>query len=78
MNRNDVFVDQEHLYALTKDDAGGLYLEVACGGFAMYNLVIPLSQEEVADYQIDGKMSLDKLANRVTGNPSKFQVRAIE
>ena len=62
IKREDVLVDQGKMYALTKDRAGQLFLEVVVGGFAMENVVIPLSNEEQTAYETQGKPMLDDLA----------------
>ena len=66
------------MYALTSDEDGQLYLEVMTGGFAMENLVLPLSPSEEALYQANGKPALDHLAKKILKNRREFSERLIQ
>ena len=66
------------MYALTCDSSGQLYLEVIQGGFAMENVVMPLSSEETRDYEERGKGVLDDLAFRILKQKSRFESRFVE
>jgi hypothetical protein len=63
--REQILIDRERWYLLSKDREGNLYLEVVVGGFAMEEVVLPLSLEETAAYEKSGKNYLDILALRV-------------
>jgi hypothetical protein len=76
-NRKELLVDREHLYALTTDQDGRLFLEVTTGSIGWENLVVPLNQEEVQCYSKQGKPYLDSLALRVSKTPSAFSDRTI-
>ncbi len=52
--RTTRFVSQEHLFALTEGVGGDLFLEVLCGGFAMHELEVKLSDEEVEAFRVIG------------------------
>ncbi len=71
-------IDRDLMYALTEDRCGQLFLEVLCGGFAMENVVLPLSQEERAAYESAGKTVLDDLARRVAKDRRRFASRILE
>lgn len=77
MKRNEIFVDQGRMYALTVDKEGQYYLEVVCGGFAMENMILPLNAEEMEKYNSRGKLFLDDLAWDVCKNKNKFTGRFI-
>ena len=74
--REEILVDREKLYALTRNHGGQLFLEVVVGGFAMENLVIPLTAEECQGYEKAGKEALDELAYRICKETETFRLRA--
>jgi len=77
MKRQEVFVDQDRMYALTRDSLGKLYLEVVCGGFAMENIVIPLNADEEKEYKDQGKSYLDNLSLKVCKDLAFYRDRSI-
>jgi hypothetical protein len=77
MKRKELLVDQKNMYALTIDENENYYIEVVCGGFAMENLIIQLSDEEMKEYESKGKSFLDDLAWRICKNKSKYEDRFI-
>jgi hypothetical protein len=77
MKRKEIIVDRDKMYALTEDASGQLFLEVVVGGFAMENMVIPLSAEERSAYQTNGKSKLDDLAYEICKEPENFRGRAV-
>lgn len=77
MKRQEILVDQERMYALTRDEGGQLYLEIVSGGFAMGNIVIPLSAAEVALYESQGKSYLDGLSLEVCKRPASYTSRRL-
>jgi hypothetical protein len=77
MCREELLVDQDRMYALTRDSDGNLYLEVVCGGFAMENVVIPLTQDETREFERQGKSFLDALSLRICKDPSSYVARRI-
>ena len=77
MNRKEIFVDKDQMYALTVDKKGKYYIEVVCGGMAMENLVIPLNDEEIENYQLRGKSFLDDLSWDICKNRKKYEIRII-
>ncbi len=76
--RRELLVNRDLMYALTEDRPGQLFLEVLCGGFAMENVILPLSQEERDAYAKVGKEVLDDLARRVAKERRRFSDRIIE
>ncbi len=78
MRRNEIFVDREQMYALTKDEEGKYYIEVVCGGIAMENVIVMLTNEEILSYQKEGKTFLDDLSWEICKNRKKFEDRIIE
>ncbi len=75
MKRKEVLVDRDRMYALTEDASGKLFIEVVVGGFAMENLVIPLTADEQLCYRSNGKPVLDDLAYNICKEPEKFRTR---
>lgn len=62
---SEVLVDRGRMYALFSDGPGGLFLEVVCGGIAMYAVTVILSSEEAEAFEREGKPFLDSLAYRI-------------
>ena len=77
MDRTPIVVDDQRMYALTKNDANQFFLEVVVGGMAMETLVIPLNEVEVASYAEQGKRFLDSLAVDVCRSTQEFRNRAV-
>lgn len=70
--RQELLVDRDRMYALTRDGAGDLYLEVVSGGIAMENVVVKLNDYEAGQYVKDGKPFLDRLALDIARNREKY------
>lgn len=68
------FIDKEKMYSLEHDDAGFI-LSVLCGGFAMYEVKIRLTEQEIREYKNTGKEFLDSLAKDVSHSPNQFKER---
>jgi hypothetical protein len=77
MDRKELIVDQQHMYALTVDKDGQCYLEVVCGGIAMENMVLPLNREEMESYNLKGKSFLDELSWEICKYKKKFENRFV-
>jgi len=75
--RVEIYVDQEKMYALTTDSKGRHFLEVACGGIAVENVVLPLTAEEFQRYNKEGKDFLGHLAGEVRADRTKYSGRII-
>ncbi len=75
MRRQEVIVDDERMYALTRDAQGQLFIEVVCGGFAMENVVVPLNAAEEMEFKRRGKTYLDDLSLKVCKSPDAFKNR---
>jgi len=78
MKTTEVLRSERYLYTLERDDAGGLYLMVVCGGVAWYVVTIALDAEERHRYESEGQPFLDELAQEVYAHPSRFQHRRVE
>jgi len=76
-DRTELLVSQERMYALTVDEDGVKYLEVVCGGFAMENVAVRLTDEEVSAYERKGRLFLDTLASKVAKQRSFFADRIV-
>jgi hypothetical protein len=77
MKREDVIVDRNRMYAITRDSEGRLFMEVVIGGFAMENFVLSLSDSELRDYQQSGKSAMDELAHQICKDTEAFRSRAV-
>ena len=77
VQRKELLVDTGRMYALTSDDASK-YLEVMCGGLAMEMCVVRLTQDEVLNYEQEGKEYLDTLAGEIARNRSRFADRTVK
>jgi len=76
--RKDIIVDHERMYSVTSDGEGQLFLEIVYGGFAMDILIMPLSREEVLEFEARGKPALDDLRLRVLKDRARFEARFVE
>jgi hypothetical protein len=54
------------------EDKGNYYIEVECGGVAMYSVRIPLNKEEVEMFNQKPE-NLNGLAYDIARNPEKFE-----
>ena len=77
MARTEILIDHHLMYALTSDETGQLFLEVAHGGIAMENLVLPLSREEGSLYKTRGKPVLDELAKSLLRDRKRYADRLL-
>ena len=71
----DLIVDQERMYRLFEADDGALHLGVLCGGIAMYEVTIALSEDEVEQYKSEGRTFLDALSLEVARHPGRYEER---
>lgn len=71
-------ISQEHQFALTEDGGGGLFLEVLCGGFAMYEIEMKLSDEEIERFRAAGVDFLASLAGEIRRKSSELVARLKE
>lgn len=78
MMRAVKFLSQEGQFALTEDQSGAIFLEVLCGGFAMYELEMQLSADEVAAYQMEGPSILSELAEKIRRRSDNLNGRVRE
>jgi len=62
------------MYSL-EHDGSGFILSVLCGGFAMYEVKIRLTEQETDSYRAQGKEFLDGLARSVSNSPNQFKER---
>lgn len=63
--KEQLLIDPERMYSLTRDTEGRHYLEVLKGGIAMEVMVVPLDADELARFAAEGKDFLDTLALRI-------------
>ena len=70
-----LFIDRERMYELLQTDDGKKIIDVVCGGAAMYSVMLELTEDELANYQSQGKAFLDRLAAKVARNPNQFSDR---
>ena len=75
MKCRPLVINQESLFTLETDDLGALYLEVMCGGIAMFPVRVKLDSEETRRYHEDGVTFLKKLAYSIAHNWEAFKPR---
>ncbi|WP_125780768.1 hypothetical protein [Pseudoalteromonas rubra] len=68
-------VDEESWSWLLFQDQNDMYLTVLCGGVAMFNVDIQLSQAEVSSYRSFGRSFIEELAKSIAFNPSVYSSR---
>ncbi len=54
-----------------------MFLSVVCGSAALYEIEFALSPEEIEGYAREGKVYLERLADRVMATPGTFGARNI-
>lgn len=60
------------------DEAAGTYfIDVVCGGSAMYTLRVKLTPEEIARFLADAN-ALDTLASQIASHPGEFEDRTVK
>jgi len=64
MIKEIMFEDKERAYELFKTDTGGFYLNVLCGGVALFEKTVKLTAEDLRMYCEWGKRYLDDLAQK--------------
>ena len=73
MDLETVYSNSEMMFSVLKDkESDNHFLEVVCGTIGMYEVTIPLTREEVADFKIDPSR-LHRLVKAVIDNPSAIQ-----
>ena len=75
MKRNVLIDDPNQMYTLVENEDGSLCLEVVCGGVAMELGTMPLNDDEVRQYQEEGKTYLDDLAYRAARREGDYRTR---
>ena len=61
--RKELYLDRERMYSIQSEPGVGHTITVLCGGVAMYERTVLLTQEDVAFFQSRG--NLDELAFRI-------------
>jgi hypothetical protein len=74
MTEKELLVDHERWYTLLEDE-NGLLLAVVCGGVAMFEVRIRLTEGEAESYRKQGKPYLDDLARSVAYAPDRYRER---
>lgn len=75
MTERDIFIDQERMYRLFRNERGRLGLGVLCGGIGMYEVKLLLDDEEQRGYEAGGQPYLNQLARDIAANPGKYEAR---
>lgn len=69
----ELYYNTKQLWGVFFDeDKGGHFIEVECGGVAMYGVKIPLRKEEVEMFNQKPE-NLNSLAYDIAKNPEKFE-----
>lgn len=64
-------------YTLSQDDNKNLNLTVLCGSVALYNVTVQLNKDEKTEFEINGTAFIEKLAEDVRTNTSKYEHRLV-
>ncbi|WP_294302615.1 hypothetical protein [uncultured Chryseobacterium sp.] len=72
-----VLIKRNWQYILYKENQK-YFLEVICGGAAMFELKISLNSEEIDDYLSHGEIFIDKLAEKIRNSPGEYLDRKDE
>ena len=73
MEHETVYSNSEMMYSVLKDKKSDKhFLEVVYGTIGMYEVMIPLTKEEVADFKIDTSR-IHRPVKAVIDNPSAIQ-----
>ncbi len=71
-----VFMEERQMYKLKRDPESNSYLFIILvGGIGQYLVQFPLTADEYASYQKDGKSYLDHLAAEVRTRPEFYDNR---
>jgi len=72
MSERVILQNDDQMFSLAEDDQENLVLSVICGGMATYEVVIPLTKDEVSSYHQEGKAFLERLVATIQRNPDSF------
>jgi hypothetical protein len=67
-------IRQENFSYVLFEEDGKIYLNVLCGGAAMYDITIELSPEEAKSCQTS-QNKLEKLVGEISYSPEKYKAR---
>lgn len=71
-NTKEIIHKEPWKYTFFKEN-NGLFLDVICGGAAMYTLTVQLNQLQEEKYQKEGLPYIATLAKKITKSPSDFK-----
>lgn len=77
MTETVIVKDDDRMFALVKDENGDCFFKVVCGGMAMYEAKIKLTDEEMDSYNSEGKRYLENLAYKISTNSKQYENRMI-
>lgn len=69
MSEKNVFVNEQRMYRLYRNEREELGIAVLCGGLGSYEKKMLLNDEEQREYESAGRPYLDRLAESVARNP---------
>lgn len=73
MNLETIYSNSEMMFSVLKDKKSDKhFLEVVCGTIGMYEVTIPLTSEEVADFKMEPSR-IHRLVKAIIDNPSEIQ-----
>lgn len=62
---------------MIENDAGGLEIEVLCGGIGMFTVKVALNQDEASLFRENGKEFIEDRAYRIAKDPERYEQRRI-
>lgn len=77
MELETIYSNSGMMFSVLKDKESDKYfLEVVCGTIGMYEVTIPLTRDEVSDFNIDPSR-INRLVKAVIDNPSEMKKQRI-
>lgn len=78
MTEKNIVSSDEGMYRLFSRENGNLFLGVLCGGIGMYEVKVPLNEDEKESFRTRDGEFLDQLAEDIRNQPDKYKDRWVE
>ena len=73
----NIILEEPSSFQFFTNDSGSHFLDVLCGGFAMFSVCIRLNVEELSYYRELGDYYIQKLARDISYSPNSFASRNV-
>ena len=77
-DRLNEIIKENWEYVLYQSEAGDLYFSVVCGTVGLYDLDIKLTEQGKLEFESEGTVFLDTLAEEVRTYPSRYKDRQVK